>query len=168
MNLRRKEYPSKFWLKLHTHKINFPTISPRKPCRKPTKQKLNSCISFLAPHIQKFVYDGAIDKRKGEIRSTKFPLSSSQFNTLINIDVNYTYRQVISLEQTLNLEYNFVHKGYNRGIKNIQFRVQIQRPVFVGSKVIYLLRVRFHQKAPTLNVWRVPNHHSKLSRLGRE
>ncbi|CAM4877835.1 unnamed protein product [Rotaria socialis] len=140
MNLRRKEYPPNFWLQLHTHTIDSPTHYQRKSYRQPTKRRLNNCITFLSPHIQKFVYDGAIDKRKGEIRATKFPLSSAQFNTIIDLGVNFTYQQVVSLEQRLNLKYNFLHKGYNRGIKNIQFRVQTQRPAFDGSSVIYLLR----------------------------
>ncbi|CAF1509093.1 unnamed protein product [Rotaria sordida] len=151
MNLRPRNFPPNFWIQLHTHTINsLPTLSPKRT-RNPSKKKVNSCVTFLSPHVQKFIYNGAIDKRKGEIRSHKFPLSPEQFTTMVNLGLTNKYQDVILLEHELKLHYNFIHKGYLRGIQNIQFRLQKQKPVITGQSCIFLLRVRFHQKAPILS-----------------
>ena len=107
---------------------------------------------LFSPNLQKFIYSGAIDKRKGEIRSSKFPLSTEQFTVMYHLGLTRTYKPAILLEQKLKLKYNFMHKGYNRGIENIQLRVQKQKPVIPRQNLILILRVRFHQKAPILLV----------------
>ena len=148
MNLRQKNYPQSYWYQLHTHTIGSLPSLPAKKLRKPSKVKLNNCLTFLSPHIQKFIYSGAIDKRKGEIRSNKFPLSLEQYTVMHQLGVTKTYQSVISLESELQLEYMFRYKGYYRGIENLQFRLQKQKPIVHGKNPILILRVRFHQKAP--------------------
>lgn len=150
MNLRVRNYPPKFWLRLHKHEIDPATPPPRKH-RRPSKNKIQNCLTSLSPHIQKFIYCGAIDKRKGEIRATKFPLSTEQFNIMKRLGLTRQYQPVFLLEAELQLEYNFIHKGYGRGIQNIQFRLQTQKPVIPGQYPILLLRIRYHQKAPILH-----------------
>jgi hypothetical protein len=150
MNLRKRNYPPKFWLQLH--KFTTASLLPlAKKRRRPSTIKINSCLTFLSPHVQKFIYTSAIDKRKGEIRSTKLPLSPEQFNVLNYLGLTHKYEPVVLLEQELQLKYNFMYKGYLRGVQNLQFRVQKQKPVVLGQNPILILRIRFHQKAPILN-----------------
>ncbi len=151
MNLRQYNYPPKYWLQLHNHTINpIPSPSPKKP-RHPSNSKINKCLSSLIPHLQKVIYNGAIDKRKGEIRSSKFPISSEQFTIMNHLGLTHTYKPAVLLEQELKLEYNFIYKGYVRGTENIQFRLQKQKPVIPGQNHILILRTRFQQKAPILH-----------------
>jgi hypothetical protein len=151
MNLRQYNYPPKYWLQLHNHTINpTPSPPPKKP-RHPSNNKINKCLTSLVPHLQKVIYSGAIDKRKGEIRSSKFPISSEQFTLMNHFGLTHAYKPAILLEQELKLEYNFIYKGYARGIENIQFRLQKQKPVIPGQNPILILRTRFHQKAPVLH-----------------
>jgi hypothetical protein len=105
---------------------------------------------FLYPHIQKLVYCGAIDRKKGEVRSGKIPINSEQFNIIQKLGTTHKYDQILLLEQILQLEYDFQYKGYHRGIRHIQFRLQKQKPVIVGKCPVLLLRIRFQQKAPVL------------------
>jgi hypothetical protein len=72
MNLRERNFPLHYWLQLHNHAINS-SPPPAKKIRHPSKIKINKCLVALSPHIQKMIYGIAIDKRKGEIRSNKFP-----------------------------------------------------------------------------------------------
>ncbi len=76
MNLRTRNYLPKFWIQLHKYTTELlPPPQPNKP-RQPSKIKINSCLTCLFSHIQKFIYTRAIDKRKGAIRSRKLPLCS--------------------------------------------------------------------------------------------
>ena len=133
MNLRKRHYPSKFWFTLHNYTVNPSLLLPPKKTRAPTKTKIDNHLSSLAPHIQKSVYNGAIDKRKGEIRTEKYPLSSQQFILLRNLGASNKYSCLSQLEHTFDLQYKFNHKGYVRSIKNIQFRLQQSKPVVVGK-----------------------------------
>ncbi|CAF2066737.1 unnamed protein product [Rotaria magnacalcarata] len=150
MNLRKKNFPPKFWLQLHNHTIDCSQVLPPKKHRNPSKIKVSNCLDFLSPHIQKFIYSGAIDKRKGEIRANKFPLSNEQYTVMNRLGVIHKYQSVFILQSEFQLEYNFIHKGYHRGVENIQFRLQKQKPIVDGKNPILILRVRFHQKAPIL------------------
>ena len=150
MNLRKHNYPPRFWIEIHKYiKDPLPPPPPRKP-RTPKTDKLDRCLSSLCPHIQKLIYDGAIDKRKGEIRSGKVPLNPQQFHLIEKLGATGKYKDVLLLEQVLQLEYNFQYKSYSRGIEHIQFRLQEQKPVIIGKSPALLLRIRFHQKAPVL------------------
>ena len=150
MNLRQQNFPPKYWLQLHNHTLYpLPSIPPKTP-RPPSKIKINKYLVSLAPHVQKVIYNGAIDRKKGEIRSTKFPLSRDQFTGLQHLGVTNKYQQIDLVEQELQLVLNFEHKGYCRGVKNIQVKLQQQRPVIFGKSPILLLRTRFQQKAPIL------------------
>ena len=150
MKLRKRNFPPKFWVQLHTHTIHpLPSLPPKRS-RRPSKIRVNNCITFLSPHVQKFIYSGAIDKRKGEIRSGKFPLSPEQFTMMSHLGLTHKYEPVALLERELKLEYNFLYKGYHRGIENVQFRLQKQRPVIPRQNSVLSLRIRFHQKAPIL------------------
>lgn len=151
MNLRQRNFPPNYWIKLHTHTIYpLPPLEAKTP-RHPSKAKVNSCVTFLSPHLQKFIYAGAIDKRKGEIRSGKFPLSPEQYTTMLKLGLTHKYEFNILLEQELKLTYRFIYKGYIRGVKNVQFHLQKQKPVIAGQNSIFILRIRFHQNAPMLN-----------------
>ena len=88
MHLRERNYPPQYWLQLHTHMIDVSPSSPPKRPRAPPSKKFNDCLSFLSPHIQKFIYSAATDKRKGEIRSSRFPLSREQYTLLHQIGVS--------------------------------------------------------------------------------
>lgn len=150
MNLRERKFPPKYWLQLHNHTLYpLPSLPPKTP-RLPSKIKIDKCLVFLAPHVQKVIFNGAVDRKKGEIRSTKFPLSRDQFTSLQHLGVTNKYQQVNLVEQELQLVLNFEHKGYYRGVKNIQVKLQQQKPVIFGKSPILLLRVRFQQNAPIL------------------
>ncbi|CAF1299091.1 unnamed protein product [Adineta steineri] len=152
MKLREKNFPQHYWLKLHNHIIDELPAPPLIKHRNVSKTKINNCITSLVPHIQKFIYCGAIDKRKGEVRSTHLPLSSEQFNVLNRLEVTRKYQSIIPLEEQLQLQYDFLYKNYFRGINNIQFRLQMQKPVIVGTKSVLLLRIRFQQKPAVLKL----------------
>ncbi|CAF2266415.1 unnamed protein product [Rotaria magnacalcarata] len=150
MNLRQQNFPPKYWLQLHNHTLYpLPSLPPKIP-RPPSKIKINKYLVSLAPHVQKFIYKGAIDKKKGEIRSTKLPLSRDQFTSLQHLGVTNKYEQVDLVEQELQLVLNFEYKGYYRGVKHIQVKLQQQKPVIFGKSPILLLFTRFQQKAPIL------------------
>ncbi|CAF1500645.1 unnamed protein product [Rotaria sordida] len=151
MNLRIRNYPPKFWLQLHKHAIDLLLPPPSRKPRRPPRNKIKNCLTSLSPHIQKFIYCGAIDKRKGEIRASKFPLTIEQFNITKSLCLTRQYQPVVLLEEELKLEYNFIHKSYVRGIQNIQFRLQTQKSIVPGQYPILLLRIRYHQKAPILH-----------------
>ena len=150
MNLRKRNYPPRFWAEIYKYiRDPLPPPPPSKP-RRPTKAKIDRCLTSLCPHIQKLIYNGAVDKRKGEIRSGKLPLNPQQFSLIEKFGTTRKYKEVLLLEQVLRLEYNFQHKSYARGIEHIQFRLQQQKPVIVGQSPALLLRIRFHQKVPIL------------------
>ena len=150
MNLRERNYPANYWLQLHQGSRERSPSPPRKKHRALRRHRVRTCLSPLSPHIQLFVYTGAIDKRKGEIRSSKFPLSPAQFSMMKILGASRKYEQVPLLEQSFDLEYQFRHKGYARGVKHIQFRLQAHKPVIVGKDSILFLRIRYHQKAPVI------------------
>ncbi len=151
MNLRQHDYPPMYWLKLHCHIQDPLPPPPPKRTRLPTKNKLESCLLHLYPYIQKIVYCGAIDRRKGEVRSGKIPINPEQFNLIQRLNTTQRYGQILLLEQILQLEYDFEYKGYRRGIHHIQFRLQKQKSVIVGKSPVLLLWVRFQQKPPVLS-----------------
>ena len=152
MNLRKYNYPPKYWFHLHNHTINPLSLPSSKKPLYPSQIKINKYFSSLSPHLQKFIYSGAIDKRKGEIRSSKFPVITEQFTVMDYLGLTRTYKSAALLEQQLKLQYSFMYKGYIRAIHNIQFRLQKQKPVIPGQNPVLILRVRFHQKAPILLV----------------
>ncbi|CAF2155454.1 unnamed protein product, partial [Rotaria magnacalcarata] len=94
MNLRERNFPPHYWLQLHNHTINPLPSPPAKKPRHLSKIIINKCLAALSPHIQKFIYGGAIDKRKGEVRSNKFPLSPEQFAALKDVGVTHKYEYV--------------------------------------------------------------------------
>ena len=148
MNLRKHNYPPKFWAELHKYLGDpLPPLPPRKP-RPLTKNKIDKCLEARNPRIQKLIYNGAVDKRKGEIRSGKLLLSVEQFKLIEKLGTTRSYKSVLLLEQAFDLQYSFNYKGYPRGIEHIQFRLQQQKSVIVGKKPVLLLRIRFHQKSP--------------------
>lgn len=151
MNLRQHDYPPMYWLKLHRHIQDPLPPPPPKRTRPPTKNKLESCLLHLYPYIQKIVYCGAIDRRKGEVRSGKIPINPEQFNLIQRLGATQRYDQMLLLEHILQLEYDFHYKGYRRGIRHIQFRLQKQKSVIVGKSPVLLLWVRFQQKPPVLS-----------------
>lgn len=149
MNLRERNFPLHYWLQLHNHTIiSAPSLEKR--TRHPPKTKINRCLVALSPHIQKVIYGGAIDRRKGEVRSYKFPLSREQFTVLQHFGLSGQYQQVVLLGEELQLQCDFEYKGYHRGIRNIQYRLQQQQPVIPGKNPVLILRMRFQQKAPIL------------------
>lgn len=150
MNLRKRNYPPRFWFQLHHCSIDPSSLNPRRKYGTPTNTKIDTCLRPIIPHIQMLVYAGAIDKRKGEIRVGKYPLSSEQFTTIGRLGATHKYESVPLLEHCLNLECHFDHKGYARGIQNIQFRLQKRQPIILRQKCILLLRIRFQQKAASL------------------
>lgn len=150
MNLRTLNYPQKYWFNLHNHiQCDPPLEAPRKH-RHPTQNRLERCLLHLYPYVQRIVYSGAIDRKKGHVRSTKIPINPEQFNLIEKMGGCSRYNQIIQLENILQLEYSFEHKGYRRGIGNIQFRLQKQKSIFVGKRPLLLLRLRFQQKHPEL------------------
>lgn len=150
MQLRPKNYPPKFWLRLHTHTwIGDPPLPPRK-ARRPSEKKIDVCLSSLVPHLQWLVYRGSVDRKKGEIRSVKLPLSAQQFNVIEKLGATRTFSRVMPIEQAIQLQCNFEHKGYARGIDHIQFRLQTQKSIIPGKNPAHILRIRFHQKRPIL------------------
>ncbi|CAF1339737.1 unnamed protein product [Rotaria magnacalcarata] len=133
MNLRQQNFPPKYWFHLHNHTLYpLPSLPPKTP-RPPSKIKINKYLVSLAPHVQKFIYKGAIDKK-----------------SLQHLGVTNKYQQVDLVEQELQLMLNFEFKGYYRGVKNIQVKLQQQKPVIFGKSPILLLFTRFQQKAPIL------------------
>ncbi|CAF1567017.1 unnamed protein product [Rotaria sordida] len=145
MNLHKYNYSPKFWIEIH--KYTKDSLPPPRPS---TKINLDKCLTSLSPHVQRLIYSDAIDKRRGEIRSGKLPLNSEQFTLIQKLGATRKYEQVLLLEQALQLEYYFEHKGYIRAIEHIQFRLQQQYPIIAGKNPILLLRIHFHQKAPIL------------------
>ena len=150
MNLRVRNYPPNFWLKLHNHTIDPLSSLPPKTFRPLSTVKKDKCLIYLSPDIQKFTYTGAIHKRKGEVKSSKFPISPEQYTILSHLGLTHKYKSVLLLEQQLKLEHNFVYKGYARGVEHIQFRLQKYKPVISGRPPILIIRIRLHQKAPVL------------------
>lgn len=152
MNLRERHYPPMYWLKLHCHIQDPLPLPPPRRTRLPTKKRLESCLLHLYPYLQKFVYSGAIDRKKGEVRSGKIPINPEQFNLIQTLGGKQQYNQIPLLEQIFQFEYDFNFKGYRRGVRHIQFRLQTQKSVILGKKPVLLLRVRFQQKPPVLNI----------------
>ena len=149
MILRNKLYPPKYWLELHRGSID-PKILIRRRRRKYKQNTVHQYLSSLAPHIQQFIFTGAVDRRKGEIRSTKFPISPFQYSIMKTLGCSGTYEYMPSIERLFELQVQFRYKGYHRAVRNVQFRLQIQRPLITKKISIHLLRVRCHQKIPTL------------------
>lgn len=145
MNLRTKNYPIKFWYRLHTCTVDPSKLIPSTKKRKPSP-KTKNCLSPLIPHLQQLVYRGAIDKGKGEIRTGKFQLSPEQLIFVEHLGATCTYKTITELEHLLNLQYNFNYRGYWRGVHHLQFRLQKLKSIVLEKKFILLLRVRFHQK----------------------
>ncbi len=150
MNLRERHYPPNYWLNLHHHVQPTLPSPPPKQHRKPTKKRLDACLLHLYPYIQKFIYSGAIDKKKGHIRSGKIPLSPEQFGLIKKLGGGSQYASIPQLEQVLQIQCNFEYKGYHRGIELLQCRIQKQKPVINGKNALLLLRLRFQQKQPKL------------------
>lgn len=150
MHLRELNYPSKYWFNLHNHVELEPRSEPLIKCRRPTQNRLNRCLLHLYPFIQRILYCGAIDRKKGHIRCAKTPINPEQFNLIEKLGGGSRYSQLEYLENILQLEYGFSYKGYRRSIVNLQFRLQKQRPVIVGKHPVLLLRFRFQQKQPQL------------------
>ena len=153
MNLRERSYSPRFWFRLHHYSFDPSTLLATKP-KAPTNKKIDSCLKPIFPHIQMLIYAGAIDKRKGEIRAGKYPLSAEQFATIGHLGATHKYDHVPLLERCLDLEYRFDHKGYARSIHNVQFRLQKRQPAILHKKCILLLRIRFQQKTPCL-LWSI-------------
>ena len=150
MNLRKHYYPPKYWLNLHKH-IQPSSISfPLKKKRQPTRKRLEVSLSHLYPFIQKSIYSGAIDRKKGHIRSGKVPVSPEQFGLIGRLGGTFQYQRLVRLEDILELRYDFEHKKYHRGVANLQFRLQRQKSVIFGRKPLLLLRFRLQQKHPIL------------------
>ena len=149
MQLRQKIYPPNFWLRLHKW-IQDPLPPPAKKSRRPSNKNIDICLTSLVPHIQWIVYRGSIDRKKGEIRSGKLPISGHQFNLIQRLGATKTFNQVAALEQIMKIQYNFEHKGYFRAIDHIQFRLQTQNSIISGKNLAFILRIRFHQKSPVL------------------
>jgi hypothetical protein len=95
MNLRRQHFPPNYWLHLHNHTLYPPPTLPPRKRRHPSKLKVDHCLASLSPHLQLFVYRGSIDKRKGEIRSSKFPLTPDQYFVLQDFGVTKKYDDVV-------------------------------------------------------------------------
>lgn len=150
MNLRKKNYPPRFWIEIDKYLKDLLLPPPPRKSRPPTTAKTDHCLTSLCPHIQKLIFDGATDKRKGENRSGKLTLNSEQYSLIEKLGSTRKYKEVLLLEQALQLEYTFEYKGYIRAIEHIQFRLQQQKSVIVGKSPALLLRLRFHQKAPVL------------------
>lgn len=149
MILRNKLYPPKFWLALHRGSID-PRLLIRRRRRKYKNTTVRQYLSSLAPHVQKFIFTGAVDRRKGETRSTKFPISPFQYSIMKTLGCSGTYECMPALEHMFELQFRFRYKGYHRAVRNVQFRLQIQRPFITKKISIHLLRVRCHQKTPIL------------------
>ncbi|CAF1471100.1 unnamed protein product [Adineta ricciae] len=150
MNLRQHDFPPNYWLRLHNHTMYPPPSIPARTPRPPSTIKIEKCLVSLAPHVQKFIYNAAIDRRKGEIRSTKFPLSRDQLTSLKHLGVTNKYQRVDLLQQQLQVVLHFEHKSYLRGVQNIQVKLQQQKPVIFGKNPILLLRIRLQQQPPVL------------------
>lgn len=145
MYLRKKHYPDKFWYRLHSCTVDPSQLIPV-PKRKPLPTKTLTCLHPLIPHIQQLIYLGAIDERKGQIRTGKFPLSPEQYEFLERIGTTFIYSPITHLENLLNLRYDFNYKGYRRSVYHVQFRLQKLKSIVLEKKFILLLRIRFHQK----------------------
>ena len=89
--------------------------------------------------------------KKGAARSAKIPINPEQFSLIQKHGATQQYDHIPLLEQILRLEYEFHHKGYSRGIRHIQFRLQKQKSMVLRKNPILLLRVRFQQKPPIHN-----------------
>ncbi|CAF3973406.1 unnamed protein product [Rotaria sp. Silwood1] len=151
MSLRKHNFPPQFWIQLHKYtKDPLPPPAPRQP-RPSAKNKIDKCLTSISPYVQKLIYTGAIDKRKGAIRSSKLPLNPEQFTLIQKLGATRKYEPVLLLEQALQLTYDFQYKGYLRAIEHVQFRLQQQKPVIAGKNPILLLRIRFQQKAPVFS-----------------
>ena len=153
MNLRRQHYPPNYWLNLHKH-IQPSIISlPLKQKRQPTRKRLETSLSHLYPFIQKAIYSGAIDRKKGHIRSGKVPIGPEQFCLIARLGGTPQYQQLVQLEDILELRYDFEHEQYHWGVANLQFRLQEQKSVVFGRKLLLLLRFRLQQKHAVLIQW---------------
>jgi hypothetical protein len=150
MNLRERNYPPNYWLNLHHHIQPASPFVSLKQHRKPTPKRIDSCLLHLYPFIQKIIYSGAIDRKKGHVRSSKIPITPEQFNLIKKLGGSYQYSEIVPIEETLKFQYDFQHKGYHRGVENLQFRVQKQKAVVLGKNPLLLLRLRFQQKQPKL------------------
>ena len=150
MLLRTRAYPLQFWLHLHKYHVDPKQLIPEKKKRTAGGFVIARHLTSVRIHLQQIVYVGAINNRKGEMRSTKIPVTSDQFNLISSLGATHRYDETIRLQQVLDLQYLFKYKGYERGIKNIQFRLQKRScSVFTDKKLLFL-RVRFHQSAPRL------------------
>jgi hypothetical protein len=84
------------------------------------------------------------------VSTRKFSLSPEQFTVLKDFGVTGQYQHVVLLEHELQLQYNFEYKGYHRGVKIIEYRLQQQKFVIPGKNLVLILLIRFQQKAPIL------------------
>ncbi len=150
MNLRQRNYPPNYWLNLHNHIQPVSPFASLKQHRKPTPKRIETCLLHLYPFIQKTIYSGAIDRKKGHVRSSKIPITPAQFNLIKNLGGSSRYDENVLIEKILKFEYDFQHKGYHRGVENLQFRVQKQKAVVLGKNPLLFLRFRFQQKHPKL------------------
>ena len=84
MHLRERNYPPNYWLNLHHHIQPVSPFESLKKHRKPTPKRIETCLLHLYPFIQKIIYSGAIDRKKGHVRSSKTPITPEQFNLIKN------------------------------------------------------------------------------------
>lgn len=150
MNLRDRQYPVKFWFTLHTYALDPKILLPKPKPRRPSTRQLTHGLDTLRSHLQSLIYFSSINRRKSDLRTGKYPLTSEQYSVMKKLGASHRYSNVSQLEGVLNLEYSFNYKGYVRGVSNLQFRLQTSKCAVFKNKTILFLRFRFHQKAPTL------------------
>ncbi len=63
-------------------------------------------------------------------------MNPEQFNLIKRVRTTHQYKQVLSIEQALQLEYNFHHNDYDHEINRIQFRLQ-QPTLLVAEKLCF-------------------------------
>ena len=137
MYLRQLQYPPNYWWNLHHHIQTVSSFAPPKKHRKPKDERIETCLLHLYPFIQKIIYSGAIDRKKGHVRSLKILITPQQFNLIRQIGGSSQYSEIVPIEKTLNFEYDFEHKGYYRGVQHLQFRVQKQKVVVLGKNLSF-------------------------------
>ena len=124
MNLRERKFPPKFWLTLHTYTFDPHTLLIKPKSRPPSSKQLTHGLDTLRSHLQSLIYFGSINRRKGDLRTGKFPLTVEQFSVMKKLGASHQYKNVSELENVLNLEHPFEYKGYVRAISDLQFRLQ--------------------------------------------
>lgn len=149
MTLRKRNYPPILWLNLHKFTIDpwylLPSVKHRH--RKPVW--IIGSLASSAPHVQRLICHGSIDKRQGEIRSGKYPSSPEQFSLIKRLSGSKRYASLTQIENSKDLEYEFLHKGDLSSSANVQFRIQKSKPTIHGKKPALFLSVQFQQETGT-------------------